>query len=87
MGLNLKIPTDKLKNIKSLYDNREQLLYVIMEFLKRVDPKPTWWAIVDALKSPTVGMPKLAEEIEAKLHSPSTPKPDTGKGMYIILAH
>ena len=91
VGLNLKIPTDKLESIKSQYgDNLEQLLYVIMEFLRQTNPKPTWWDIVGALKSPLVGMPELAEEIQAKFCSPSkpfTPKPDTGKGMYIILAH
>ena len=70
-------------------DKSERLLYIIMKFLRRIDPKPTWTDIVDALKSPLVGMPKLAEEIEAKFCSPpkpGTPEPDTGKGMYIALA-
>ena len=85
MGVNLRIPSDKLDSITSRYDdNLKQLLYVIMEFLKQINPKPTWWAIVGALKSPLVGMPKLAEEIKAKFcspHKPDTPKPDIGKGM------
>ena len=80
VGLNLKIPPGVLESITSRYDDdNERLLYVIMEFLRQIDPKPTWRAIIDALKSPLVGMPRLAEEIEAKYCSP--PKPDTGKGM------
>ena len=80
VGLNLKISTDVLESIKTRYDDDgERLYYVIFEFLKRLDPKPTWRAIVDALKSATVNMAKLAEKIEAKFCSP--PKPDTGKGM------
>jgi len=83
VGLNLKIPTDVLESIKTRYDDDgERLYYVIMEFLKRLDPKPTWRAIVDALKSPTVNMAKLAEKIEAKFCSP--PKPDTGRGRQLV---
>ena len=80
VGLNLKVSTDVLESIESQYsDDRRRLHHVILEFLKRIDPKPTWRAIVDALKSPTVNMAKLAEKIEAKFCSPS--KPDTARGM------
>ena len=80
VGLNLKIPTDKLESIRSRYDDDgDRLNYVIVEFLKQIDPKPTWRAIVDALKSPSVNMARLAEKIEAKFCSP--PKPDTRRGM------
>ena len=48
---------------------------------------------MDALRSSTVGMPKLAEEIKVKFCSskpdtskPDTSQPDTGKGMHIALA-
>ena len=79
VGLNLKVPTDVLESIRTRFDDDgDRLYYVIMEFLKQIDPKPTWRAIVDALKSPTVNMAKLAETIEAKFCSP--PKPDTGRG-------
>ena len=82
MGLNLKIPADVLESIESQYsDDRRRLGRIILEFLKRIDPKPTWRAIVDALKSPTVNMAKLAERIETKYCSP--PKPDTGRGMSV----
>ena len=80
MGLNLKIPADVLESIESQYsDDRRRLGRIILEFLKRIDPKPTWRAIVDALKSPTVNMAKLAEKIETKFCS--LPKPDSGRGM------
>ena len=75
----MKLPTDVLDGIVSRYaDDRDRLLHVIKEFLKRIDPKPTWRAIVDALRSPFVDMPQLAEKIEAKFCS--HPKPDTGRG-------
>ena len=80
VGLNLKIPTDVLESIRCQYgDDGERLYYVILEFLKQVYPVPTWRAIVDALKSPTVNMVKLAEKIETKFCFP--PKPDTARGM------
>ena len=79
VGLDLKLPTDVLDGIVSRYaDDRDRLLHVIKEFLKRIDPKPTWRAIVDALKSPTVNMPQLAEKIEAKFCSSPKPDPETG---------
>ena len=44
----------------------DQLLQVIAEFLERKEPRPTWGVIVNALRSPLIGMHALAEEIEAK---------------------
>ena len=86
VGLNLKVPTDVLESIESQYsDDRRRLHHVIKEFLKRTDPKPTWRAIVDALKSPTVDMAKLAEKVEVKFCLP--PKPDNGKGMQLVLGN
>lgn len=80
VGLSLRIPPDILDNIRSQYDGHDdQLLYVIKEFLKGVDPRPTWSAIVTALKSPMVKMSKLAEDIEKTFCS--SPKPDSTKGM------
>ena len=86
MGLNLKIPADVLESIESQYsDDRRRLGRIILEFLTRIDPKPTWRAIVDALKSPTVNMAKLAEKIETKYCSP--PKPDTERGIQYYTWH
>ena len=54
-------------------DQKERLYRVIVEFLRQAEPTPTWRAILDALRSPTVDRPRLAEEIERKrgFHTPA----------------
>ena len=42
-----------------------------MEFTKQAEPKPTWRAIVAALRNPVVNLPQLAIRIEAK-HCPNS---------------
>ena len=82
VGLNLKLPTDLLDSIESQYPNsRDRLLHVLKEFLRRVEPRPTWLAVVNALRSPSVGLLKLAEKFEKKYCS--TPESELGKGMYV----
>ena len=44
---------------------RDRLLQVLIEFKKQVDPRPTWRAIVTALRSPAVNLPRLAMRVEA----------------------
>ena len=44
---------------------RDRLLQVITAFLQQVDPRPTWRAIVVALRSPVVNLPQLAMKVEA----------------------
>ena len=73
LGLALKLPTYVLDAIHSPNANPQDCLRrVIEEFLRGVDPRPTWSAIAVALKNPSVKLPRLAEEIEAKYyhHSP-----------------
>ena len=82
LGLKLKVPEDVLDNIVSQHGEQEdRLLHVIKHFLKQIKPKPTWKAIVDALKSPMVGLPQLGEKIEAKFCAPSDPKQETERGI------
>lgn len=40
---------------------------VMKKWLRGIDPPPTWQAVVDALKSPTVAQYKLAEQIQNEL--------------------
>ena len=47
----------------------DQLLHVLIEASKRVDPGLTWGSIVDALRSPGVNLPGLARKI-ANEHCP-----------------
>ena len=80
VGLNLKLSTDVLDSIMLQYsDNLDRLLHILKEFLRRVEPRPTWSAVVIALQSPSVGLHKLADEIENKYCS--TPKSEPDRGM------
>lgn len=69
IGLKLKIPVDTLDSIKTQSDNPgECLLQALKHWLKTVDPKPTWQALVDALRSCLVEEHQLASSIEEKYH-------------------
>ena len=66
IGLKLKLPPSEVKSIcKTHQDPQERLTAVIDCSLKQVEPRPTWRLIVEALRSPLVNLPRLAEEVEA----------------------
>ena len=66
LGLKLNLPPSEVRSIcKAHSDPQEQLTAFIEYFLKQVEPRPTWTLIVNALKSPLVGLPRLAEEVAA----------------------
>jgi len=70
IGIELKIDVPTLKNIKSTYtDNKDCFREVLKVWLKAVDPKPTWKALVDALKARVIDEQKLAADLEAKFCS------------------
>ena len=79
VGLNLNIPPDVLDTIESESGDDKRLLGVLKTALNRVEPRLTWRAVVEALKSPTVGLQLLAKKIEAK-YCPPAQAPDTDKG-------
>ena len=65
LGLKFKLESYVVESIhKSYSEPQMHLLHVILEFLKQENPKPSWRAIVDALKSPAVNLPQLAKKIE-----------------------
>ena len=55
-------------------DTKVRLFHVIVEFLNGVEPRPTWRVILDALRSPVVNLPRLAEDIERRhgFHMPTS---------------
>ena len=66
LGLKLNLPSHEVDAIRKIYpDPREFLLQVILAFLRRAKPRPTWRVIVDALRSPIVNLTALAERVEA----------------------
>ena len=62
--MNVK-PRD-VEAIQATYQQpKDRLLHIIIAFLQQAEPRPTWRAIVDALKSPVVGLTALAMSVEA----------------------
>ena len=67
LGLKLKLPNHVVESISTQYlCPKDRLFHVIEEFLKQVDPLPTWRVIVEAVKSPAIGLPRLAQELEQR---------------------
>jgi len=70
IGLELKVPVGTLDSIEAQSDDTKKcLLEALKHWLKTVDPKPTWQALVDALRSCVVEENQLANSLEEK-HCP-----------------
>ena len=66
LGLKLKLPPHVVEAICENHSlPRDRLLQVLIAFTKQVDPRPTWRAIVSALRSPAVNLPQLAMRVKA----------------------
>ena len=66
LGLKLKLPLHVVDGIYEKHSQpRDRLLQILTAFLQQVDPRPTWRAIVAALRSPAVNLPQLAMRVEA----------------------
>ena len=75
----LKVSLHVVDGILNGYSEpRDQLLYVIEEFFNHTDPRPTWRALAGALRSRTVDLPRLAEEIERKYCSHTATRHEQG---------
>ena len=62
IGLEMDIDPGTLDTIKRDNDNSDdRFRAMLMTWLKMVEPKPTWEALAEALRSPTVGYEHLAE--------------------------
>ena len=86
LGLKMNLPTHEVDAISAAYTNaRDRLLQVILVFLRRAEPRPTWRVIVDVLKSPAVNLTALAERVEAAhfpdLTATRPPPPATGESV------
>ena len=87
--MNVK-PRD-VEAIQATYQQpKDRLLHVIIAFLQQAEPRPTWRAIIEALKSPVVGLTALARILEAT-HFPDPTStrdmapPQTTTGMCLII--
>ena len=78
-GRVLKLPALRVKFIHQQHHNpQECLLAVIDEFVKYEGLPPTWRVIVEALRNPLIGLPRLAQGIERKY----CPHPPTNEGKF-----
>jgi len=68
IGLQLKVPVNKLDGIRSQFrDCKGCLCEMLKEWLRgTARSRPAWGVLVEALRSQTVGEPKLADQLEAK---------------------
>ena len=69
LGLELGLRFSTLDSIDARYSNDPSRCFcqVLKEWLKGINPPPTWHAMVNALKSPTVAQSHLAEQIQTEL--------------------
>ena len=74
IGLILKVPVDTLDSIAAQFDAPREKFREILKVWLKTATKPTWQAVVDALRSPIVGESSLATNIEAKYCTPITPE-------------
>ena len=66
LGLQFNLPLQEVQAIHSEYlDIHVRFLQIILAFLKQQNPKLTWRVIIKALRSRTVNLPGLADELEA----------------------
>ena len=65
IGLRLGISADTLDAIDNAHQHKpeECFTHTIKEWLRNDDPRPTWEALADALRSPVVGHAHLAENL------------------------
>ena len=64
IGLKLKLSVGTLESLKA--DPSTALREMLLLWLKKVDPLPTWEGLACALESRTVGEPRLAEQLRTK---------------------
>ena len=66
IGVQLNVPTHLLKNIQQQHhDPIDCLTELLDKWMKNAtDPPPSWRALIDALRAPTVGETRLAGELE-----------------------
>ena len=82
LGMNLDIDTGTLDVAKRKGDDGEALNLVIKKWLQKNKPKPTWKALIQALRKENIDAGALANEIAAK-YCPDqiTTESDSEEGM------
>ena len=69
IGLQLLLSANDLDSIEANSNSTQHCLREMLKrWLRRVNPHPTWKAVVDALKSVVVGEQWLAQQLEEALY-------------------
>ena len=72
-GLMINIKPRDVEAIQTTYQQpKDRLLHIILMFLNQEEPRPTWRVIVDALRTDTVNLRRLAMRLEAAHFPDST---------------
>ena len=66
IGVQLDVPTFQLKNIEKKSSDLIDQLRDTLDYWMCNNLSPSWKSLVDALRAPSVGEKRLAEEIEEK---------------------
>ena len=72
IGIQLEVPTHVLKNIKQQPHDQTDCLTELLEYWVRNAP-PSWRALIDALRAPSVGEKTLAGELEERYCNQTEP--------------
>ena len=70
IGVQLEVPTFQLKNIEKKTSDLMDQLRDTLDYWMDHDASPSWRHLIDALKAPSVGENRLAEEIDEKYCDP-----------------
>ena len=70
IGVQLEVPTFQLKNIERKSSDSMDQLRDTLDYWLINNPSPSWKHLVDALKAPSVGENRLAEEIKKRYCCP-----------------
>ena len=90
IGLGLRLPPPELDAISG--DHLDCLQKVLTKWLNRIDPLPTWDALIAVLRSRLVGEEKKAQELKEKFCSVTPTPSDTlepipMQGSYSVNVH
>ena len=67
IGTQLGMSTGTLNEIEvTSRDSKTQLLEMVTQWLKKVDPLPTWEAVIEVLKKGIIGEARLADQLKNK---------------------
>ena len=65
LGLQLLPPHEVEAIHRKHQDPKDRLAQILLAFTRQINPRPTWRVILEALRSPSVGLPALAARVEA----------------------